>query len=90
MSTILEGNIIKKAHKKEVLTKYQLEEIKKCSDLKVGCYYWMTHYGHIAHPTQGKLIYKPFAYQVKLIQNYHEKRLNINMLGRCFGAFFFN
>lgn len=85
MTKILEGNIIKKAHKKEYLTEKQINEIKKCSNPKVGCYYWMTHYAYLSHPTMGKLLYKPFAYQVKLIQNYHEKRLNINMLGRQLG-----
>lgn len=82
MTTILEGNIIKKAHQRERLTKEQREEIKICSDIKNGCYYWMTRYGTLSHPTIGRMIYKPFAYQVKLIKNYHEKRLNINMLGR--------
>ena len=83
MTKILEGNIIKKANVKQTYTKKQIEELRKCSAAnKDGHYYFLENYGYLKHPSQGKMLFKPFDYQKKLIDNYHNYRFSISMLGR--------
>jgi hypothetical protein len=45
----------------------------------------MENYFYIQHATRGKLKFVPFDYQIKLIDNYHNNRFSINMLGRQMG-----
>ena len=45
----------------------------------------MTTFMKIQHPTLGGIDFKPFDYQLELIENYNEYRYSINMLGRQMG-----
>lgn len=86
MTKILEGNIIKKANKKQHYTKDQIKELRKCSAANEdGHYYFMEHFGFMKHTSKGKVLFKPFDYQKRLIDNYHNYRFTINMLGRQMG-----
>lgn len=86
MSKILEGNIIKKANTKHPYNKQQLEELKKCSSVNDnGHIYFMEHFGYLKHPSKGRMLFKPFEYQKRLIENYHNHRFSISMLGRQMG-----
>lgn len=86
MSKILEGNPTKKANVKMEYTEEQLKELRKCSaKAKNGHIYFMENYGYIVHPSKGKVLFKPFEYQKKLIDNYHNYRFSINMLARQLG-----
>jgi len=85
MSKSLDGVLVKKAHKKEKFTQEQFEEFAKCAHPETGIFYFMEHYFNIQHPTQGRMLYKPFEYQKKLLETYHNYRFNINMLPRQTG-----
>lgn len=82
MSKILEGNPTKKAHTKEEFTKEQLDNLRMCSDPDVGHFFFITNYGYIKHPERGKIVYKPFHYQERLLDVYHNYRFSISMCGR--------
>ena len=86
MSKILEGNIIKKPHQNQKYTKEQIEQLRRCSPGSPDPHlYFMQNFGYLKHPEKGKLLFKPFDYQLKLINNYHNYRFSINMLGRQMG-----
>lgn len=83
MSKVLEGNIIKKANIKQSYSKKQIDELRKCSAANPdGHYYFMENFGFLKHPSKGRMLFKPFDYQRKLIDNYHNYRFSISMLGR--------
>jgi ABC-type oligopeptide transport system ATPase subunit len=83
MTKILEGNIIKKANTKQKYTKEQINQLRKCSAANEdGHYYFMENFGHLKHTSKGRVLFKPFDYQKRLIDNYHNYRFSINMLGR--------
>ena len=85
MSKSLDGVLIKKANKQETYTREQIEDFAKCADSTHGPMYFLNNYFHIQHPVQGQLVYKPFDYQVKLLETYHNFRFNVNMLPRQTG-----
>ena len=86
MTKILEGNIIKKANAKQRYTKEQIAELRKCSATNEdGHYYFMENFGHLKHTSRGRVLFKAFDYQRRLIDNYHNYRFSINMLGRQMG-----
>ena len=67
------------------LTRSQVIEYSKCADPINGYRYFMENYFFIQHPTKGQIKYKPFPFQIKLIENYHSKRFSISMLSRQTG-----
>jgi len=67
------------------LTRTQVIEYSKCADPINGYRYFMENYFFIQHPTKGQIKYKPFSFQVKLIENYHNRRFSISMLSRQTG-----
>jgi hypothetical protein len=81
----LDGVLTKKAYKKEKYTDEQLTEFAKCADPKTGVFYFMNNHFNIQHPTQGRMKYKAYEYQHKLLDVYHNYRFNINMLPRQTG-----
>lgn len=86
MSKVLEGNIIKKANIKQSYSKKQIDELRRCSAANPdGHYYFMENFGFLKHPSKGRMLFKPFDYQRKLIDNYHNYRFSISMLGRQMG-----
>ena len=85
MAKSLDGVQTKKAHKKEKFTDEQLQEFAKCANPKTGVFYFLNNHFAIQHPTQGRMQYKAYEYQHKLLQVYHNYRFNINMLPRQTG-----
>lgn len=87
MSKMLEGNIQKKAHSEVAYNERMEEELKMCMPEfnKDAHHYFMTNFGYIKHPSKGKQLYVPYQYQIELIENFHNYRFNINMLGRQMG-----
>jgi hypothetical protein len=67
------------------LTPDQIREVILFADPATGYEYFMRHYFYIQHPTKGQVLYDPFPYQVKLIQNYHDNRFSVSLLGRQLG-----
>jgi hypothetical protein len=85
MSKSLDGVLIKKAYKPQQYTQKQLLEFAHCADRDTGPHYFLEHYFNIQHPTKGQMLYKPFDFQVGLVDNYHHYRFSINLLSRQMG-----
>ena len=85
MSVSLQGNLVKKAHKKHKYTDEEIKHLKKCADPKKGPLYFAENFLSIQHPTKGAIKFKPYPYQKKLLKNYNENRFSISMLPRQTG-----
>ena len=85
MSISLDGVLVKKGHQQETFTREQLQEFAACAHPETGPMYFTSNYFNIQHPTKGKLLYKAYEYQQKLLHTYHNYRFNINMLPRQTG-----
>jgi hypothetical protein len=81
----LESVLVKAPHRKETYTDQELQEFAKCADPTNGPMYFMDHFFHIQHPTRGKMLYHPFEYQRRLIENYHLNRFSISLMPRQTG-----
>lgn len=77
--------LVKRPHQEENYTEQQIIEFAKCAHPDTGPEYFMSNYFHIQHPVRGKLLYKPYGYQKKLISTYHNNRFSISMLSRQMG-----
>ena len=77
--------LVKKPHVKTPFTDEQLTEFANTADRKNGAYFFMDNFFWIQHPVRGRIQYKAFPYQVKLLQVYRENRFSINMLSRQTG-----
>ncbi len=85
MAQSLQGNIIKKAHKKVKYTDKQIADLHRCSDPVTGPMYFMERFLRIQHPTKGALKFEPYDFQRKLVETYHNHRFSVNMLARQTG-----
>ena len=85
MSKTLETALVKAPYKQHPFTSDQLDEFLKCADPDTGAEYFLDHFFHIQHPTQGKLLYRPFKYQQELIKTYNGYRFSISMMPRQTG-----
>jgi hypothetical protein len=85
MSAYGDDRLIKKAYKKVRYTPEQIEELTRCTDPVSGPLYFMENFMMVQHPTKGSIPFKPFDYQLGLVDCYHNYRKSINMLGRQLG-----
>ena len=85
MSKSLEGVLIKAPHKRQSFTEAEMMEFMDCADPVSGPAYFLDHFFHIQHPTQGKMLYHPFEYQERLVDVYHNYRFSISMMPRQTG-----
>ena len=85
MSKSLDGVITKKANQQETYSEQQIEDIAKCMDTQAGYLHFARNFAYIQHPVQGKLLFDPYDYQIKLFDTYNSHRFNINMLPRQTG-----
>ena len=81
----LEHSIVKTPYKSVLWTPQQIAEFQKCADPITGPEYFMSNYFYIQHPTRGKMLYKPFEYQKKLIDTYNSFRFSISLMPRQTG-----
>jgi hypothetical protein len=81
----LDTVLVKAPHRRETYTEHELEEFAKCADPITGPMYFMNNFFYIQHPTKGKMLYKPFEYQKRLIENYHLNRFSISLMPRQTG-----
>jgi len=84
-SRILDGVLIKKANRQETFTEIQVADLLKCMDPDTGYLYFAKNFAYIQHPVQGKLLFAPYEYQLRLMDSYHSHRFNINMMPRQTG-----
>jgi hypothetical protein len=80
-----ENQLVKRAHQVQRFTEKDIEDLMKCQDPATGPHYFLNNFFHIQHPVKGKLLYKPFEYQERLVNSYHDHRFNINLLPRQTG-----
>jgi hypothetical protein len=80
-----EISLIKTPHRKSEYSDQQIAEFAACADPDSGPMYFMEHFFYIQHPTRGRMKYKPFEYQRRLIDNYHRYRFTISMMPRQTG-----
>lgn len=85
MSKPLDYTLIKKPHTSESFTEKQIREFMACADPVTGPEYFMSNFFYIQHPVQGRMLYKPFEYQKKLIHTYHNYRFSISLMPRQTG-----
>ena len=85
MSKSLDGVLTKKANTRETFTEEQIQHLSKCMDPDNGYLYFAEHFAYIQHPVEGKLLFKPYEYQLRLMHSYHTYRFNINMMPRQTG-----
>lgn len=81
----LESTLVKKAHVIQRWTESQINHMIKCRDPDTGPKYFLDNFFFIQHPTKGKIQYKPYDYQKRLLDSYHGHRFSVNMLGRQMG-----
>ena len=81
----MDAVLVKSPHRRETYSNDELREFAKCADPVTGPMYFMDNFFHIQHPTRGKMLYHPFEYQRRLIQNYHENRFSISLMPRQTG-----
>ncbi len=85
MAKPLENVLIKKPNMQESYTEQQLREVIKCADPATGPQYFLDNYFYIQHPTRGRMVYKPFEYQRRLVDTYHNYRYSISLMPRQTG-----
>jgi hypothetical protein len=85
MSKASEPNLIKAPYQTTVYTQQQIQEFAACADPVSGPTYFLENFFYIQHPTRGRMQYKPFDYQRRLIDTYHNFRFSISMMPRQTG-----
>jgi hypothetical protein len=85
MAASLDGVLIKKANRQETYTEAQMADLMACMDPDLGYLHFAKHFSYIQHPVQGKLMFDPYEYQLRLMDSYHSYRFNINMMPRQTG-----
>jgi len=81
----IENALVKRPHMQESWTEVELKEFAKCADPIDGPAYFMNHYFYIQHPTRGRMLYKSYPFQDKLIDTYHQNRFSISLMPRQTG-----
>ncbi len=81
----LDTILVKAPHRRETYSDTELEEFAKCADPVTGPMYFMNNFFYIQHPVRGKMLYHPFEYQKRLINNYHQNRFSISLMPRQTG-----
>lgn len=82
MSNGSSGVSSKKAHMEEVFTKFEINEIRRCHSDPL---YFIENYVKIQHPVRGDILFSPYEYQKRMVDNFHNNRFNIAMLPRQCG-----
>lgn len=80
-----ESSLVKRPYQKAKYTQHQLQEFMKCVDPLTGPHYFLSNYYYVQHPKHGKILYKPFSYQVRMIEAYHRNRRVVAMMPRQCG-----
>ena len=84
-SSGLPNAIVKKAYTEQTFSEKQIQEIAKCMDPDDGHMHFAKNFAYIQHPKHGKVLFKPYEYQINLLRSYHENRFSINLLARQSG-----
>ena len=85
MGRNVDNALTKRAHTKQTWTEQHIQDMLACMDTTNGYIHFAKNFFHIQHPTRGKLLFEPFDYQLGLLNSYHTRRFNVNMLPRQSG-----
>jgi len=85
MAQSLETVLIKKPNMRENYTEEQIQEIIRCADPITGPQHFLDNYFYIQHPTRGRMLYRPYEYQRRLVDTYHNYRYSISLMPRQTG-----
>ena len=85
MSKPVDYTLVKKPHTTESFNEQQIREFMACADPNTGPEYFMSNFFYIQHPVRGKILYNPYDYQKRLIENYHNYRFSISLMPRQSG-----
>lgn len=80
-----ESVLLKKPYVKTTFTEDQLVKFKQCADPVSGPLYFISNYIWVQHPTKGKIIYKPYDYQIRLIETYRKYNKSVALMPRQVG-----
>jgi hypothetical protein len=80
-----EQNPIKKANIETEFTQENVADLLRCRTDPV---YFMEKFMFVQHPKFGKMPFKLYEYQRKLVRHFHDNRFSIGMLGRQQGKCF--
>lgn len=84
------NDLVKLPNREDLVDAEQIKEIARCT---IDPIYFIKNYCYVQHPTKGKLKFKLYEYQERLIGIYHNHRNSISMLPRqsgksqCAGAY---
>ncbi len=70
---------IKKANKQTEYTQENLADLLRC---RVDPVYFMETFLYVQHPKKGKIKFKLYEYQRRLVKHFHENRFALGMIGR--------
>lgn len=76
-------DVVKKAHcKNDVQTEEQMLQLMQCVDDPL---YFMRKFMKVQHPLKGLMDFKPYPYQVRIIEAFHSHRFTCLLSGRQLG-----
>ena len=84
-SSTVDTVLVKAPHRKQIYSEQELTEFALCADPLNGPMYFLDNFFYIQHPVRGKMLYHPFEYQRRLIENYHNNRFSISLMPRLTG-----
>ena len=84
-SSTVDTVLVKAPHRKQIYSEQELTEFALCADPLNGPMYFLDNFFYIQHPVRGKMLYHPFEYQRRLIENYHNNRFSISLMPRQTG-----
>lgn len=79
------NQFIKKPNALIPYTEEQEQMLLACMDPATGPLHFIKNFVYIQHPTKGRMLFKPFDYQLQLIDHFHKYRFLISMLSRQTG-----
>jgi hypothetical protein len=85
MAKFSESSVLKKPNITSSYSALEIRELMKCSDPINGPLYFMSNYCYIQHPTRGKILYKPYSYQIGMVGIFQNYRYSCNLVSRQMG-----
>jgi len=81
----LDYTLIKRPHTAQTYTESQIKEFMACVNSDTGPEYFLSNFFYIQHPIKGRMLYRPYEYQRRLISTYHKYRFSISLMPRQSG-----
>jgi len=85
MAIYQDDKLVKRAYKKVSYTKEQIDELKACMDPDTGPLYFVSNFMYVQHSVKGKQKFRPYDFQLDLIDSYTHFKKSVNMVSRQMG-----